>query len=261
MQPIVTIILPVSREDYLQRVFSNLEMLECDMSKTNLCVLVDGDYELYTKVRNYTELSKFNERLCSGFKTIMKEVPDGLFERRTRIAEIHNAFAAIIGKCDYVFGVEDDTLVPNNALQLLLSDYEENQFAGFIEGVELGRRTDPYVGAWRADDIYEPTEIATIMPPENLDKYLEPIDAGGFYCFLTKLENYKNHKFKVYDDNVMGPDAEYGMFLRQIGHSNFIDWRIRCIHMTPDENITIASTKPVQVAFAKRSTRWGFYRK
>jgi hypothetical protein len=50
----------------------------------------------------------------------------------------------------------------------------------FIEGVELGRWGVPYVGAWRADDVYEPTKFESAMPQEGPTAgSVEEIDAGG----------------------------------------------------------------------------------
>jgi hypothetical protein len=51
------------------------------------------------------------------------------------------------------------------------------------------------IGAWRADDVYEPSVIETVLParPELLNDagraigcVPEEIDAGGLYCELAK---------------------------------------------------------------------------
>jgi hypothetical protein len=157
--------------------------------------------------------------------------------------------------------IEDDTIVPPQALNMLLQDFRENPYAGFIEGVELGRWNDTYVGAWMADDIYEPTVIKTIMPPEDrATNYLQHIDAGGFFCFMAKRETYVDHNFDTFQNNGMGPDAEFGISLRQQGYSNFIDWRIQCIHKNGDEDISMHTHIPIQVGFEKRRTRWSYFR-
>jgi hypothetical protein len=58
------IILPVSREQHLLRVFASLEILECDRERTGLLVYVDGDEALYEVVANLVDQSKFAEHLC-----------------------------------------------------------------------------------------------------------------------------------------------------------------------------------------------------
>lgn len=260
MQQTVTIILPVSRRDYLSQVFTALEMLECDRKKTNLLVIVDGDDELFIETRNHVAGSKFNEALCVPYSK-RGEVSEDLKERRVRIAEIHNELKTYLSEkfaSEFVLGVEDDTLIPPKTLKILLQDYIEEPHAGFIEGVELGRWGKTYIGAWRADDVYEPTVITSIMPPEKR-KDLEMIDAGGLFCFMAKTDTYRNHEFKVFQNNGMGPDADFGMKLREMGYSNFIDWRIQCTHLNGDEKISIAINKPEQVYFKKRHTTWSFY--
>jgi hypothetical protein len=61
----VRIILPVSREQHLLRVFASLEMLDCDRARTNLLVFVDGDESLFLTARNLVDQSKFADRQCS----------------------------------------------------------------------------------------------------------------------------------------------------------------------------------------------------
>jgi len=41
--PTTTIILPISREQHLLKVFASLEMLECNRERTSLLALVDGE--------------------------------------------------------------------------------------------------------------------------------------------------------------------------------------------------------------------------
>ena len=60
-------------------------------------------------------------------------------EGRRRIAAIHNEIHKLIKPCEYVFLIEDDGALPPDALSRLLADYKAHPYAGFIEGVELGR--------------------------------------------------------------------------------------------------------------------------
>jgi hypothetical protein len=45
--------------------------------------------------------------------------------------------------CEYVFLIEEDGALPPDALSRLLADYKAHPYAGFIEGVELGRWGSP----------------------------------------------------------------------------------------------------------------------
>lgn len=224
----VEIVIPISRPDHLMPLFSALDALGCDAEKTALLTYVDGDKALYDAVATLTDNSKFTVKRCIQRKA--DKVPFGIPDRRVRIAQIHNELKPLVGDCQYVFGLEDDTIPPSSALRLLLADYGIAPHAGFISGVEPGRWGVPYIGAWRADDVYEPTKLETL--PRGLG--IEEIDAGGFYCFLTKREHYVNHHFKPWNGNVLGPDVDYGLALRREGYKNYADFTVCCKHLQAD---------------------------
>lgn len=249
----VTIFIPISREEHLDRLFACLELLDCDADQTNLLTYVDGNTALYEKARNFTEQSKFSDRSCVHRRNERKPVTFSLLERRRRIAAIKNESKALIGVCDYVFGIEDDTIVPTHALEQLLIDYAAHPHAGFVEGVELGRWGLPYVGAWRADDVYEPTRIESLMPGHDV----EEIDAGGFYCYLTRRDLYMSHEYKPFGRNDLGPDVNYGLYLRQNGYKNYIDWSINCEHRQRGGSVIHPlRNEPRQVALIKHGSDW-----
>ena len=110
----VTIVIPVSRDTHIQQIFHHLELLACDRTRTNILTVVDGDANLFVKVRNLTEMSKFKERLCLQFKSKHTLRQYDILGRRLRISDIHNFAKQHIMDCEFVFGIEDDTLVPKN---------------------------------------------------------------------------------------------------------------------------------------------------
>lgn len=262
----VTIFIPISREDHLAKLFASLEILECDPETTGLFTYVDGSNALYAKARNLTEQSKFAKRLCVQRQDKKPPVQLDLYLRRLRIAKIQNEAKKYLGGSDYIFGIEDDTIVPPLALTKLIRDYGIYPYAGFISGVELGRWGIPYVGAWRADDVYEPTRLETIKSIEGMTltvaqvmgkTSLEEIDAGGFYCYLTRTSNFMEHEHASFDGNNLGPDVAYGLALRQQGLKNYIDWSIQCEHRTATgEGLTLANTKPRKVVLMKHDDHW-----
>jgi hypothetical protein len=223
-----TIILPVSREQHLLKVFASLELLECDRERTSLLAFVDGEAGLFLTARNLVEQSKFAERVCIQGNIPGPRKEFSINTRRRRIAAIHNEMRKLLPPCDYVFLIEDDGVLPPDALSRLLADYPAHPYAGFIEGVELGRWNLPYVGAWHADDVYDMKRLESAMPagPELLndagratgmmpDKVVEEIDAGRFYACLTRYRHYADHEFQPYDDCAFGPDVGWGITLRQ----------------------------------------------
>jgi hypothetical protein len=53
--PAFTIILPISREQHLLKVFASLELLECERDWTSLLAFVDGDADLFLTARSLVE--------------------------------------------------------------------------------------------------------------------------------------------------------------------------------------------------------------
>ena len=241
----VTIVLPISRELILDRLFAGLELLECDKERTNLFVYVDGDNNLYTKTRNLVEQSKFNQRLCVQRKDSTKVNNFSIEKRRKRIADIHNEIKQYLVKSDFVFLIEDDTLLPSYALKYLFEGYRAQPYAGLVTGWELGRWGVPYIGVWRTDDVYKPSELKSVINSQGL----EPIDASGLYCCLTRTEHYMAHEFKPYSD-VLGADVDYGLKLRTDGFMNYVDWRVKCEHY--NNKGLVVKDKPV-VAFLRKN--------
>ena len=237
----VTIILPVSRDDYLRRVFTQLELMNCDQTKVNLLCYVDGDILLMEKARNLTINSKFEQRLCV-FRGKGQPNVGSVKRRRQRIADIHNEIKELLEPCDYVFLVEDDTLVPINALEKLLNNFYIHPHTGIISGTQLGRWGYLHQGLWSVDDVYETNTITSLKAGDGLQK----IDAAGFYCGLIKYQNYINHTFKPFED-AMGPDVDFGLMMRKEGLANYADLSIKCAHLNNRGIINFSDSKIVQV--------------
>lgn len=244
-----TIVLLVSRDTFLEEVFESLDKLRCDISQTALLCIVDGEADLFVKARNMVEMSKYGERLCLHEKRTRKIRQFDITGRRKRISYLHNVARTHVNT-EYVFGVEDDTIVPFYALEMLGENLVDG--VGMVEGVEMGRWGVPYIGAWLADDIHEPTEITSLPMSEGLVE----IDAGGFYCFLTRSEHYKNHEFKPFDGNGLGPDVDFSLALRRQGLKNYALFDVECIHKQPDRDIKFDVTIPRQIKMVKRGNQW-----
>lgn len=247
---VTTIIMPCSRPDFLKRIFAQLDLMPCDNENTNILVYVDGNQQLYEVARNLTVNSKFKERLCVYRR---KGVPNvGSVKRhRQRIADVHNEIKLLLNKSDFVFLLEDDTLPPMNAMEVLHKNYSEYPFAGFISTVEIGRWGYEMIGAWKADDLYDPQVITTV--PEGTG--IMEVDAAGLYCCLVKSELYMQHFFQPFQD-ILGPDVNFGLWLRQRGRTNYINYDLKCKHLTKRGEITFQNAKIVQVQIKKVDREW-----
>lgn len=265
----ITIIMPVSRETYLKRIFAQLELLECDREFTNLITLVDGDQRLLDLCARLTDGSKFKHRLCVKTQLKGKSNPGSVKIRRERIAKLHNEFKQYIQKIptNYIFCLEDDTLFPTYTLDRLMQGFNNHPFAGFITGLELGRWGWTSVGVYRANDVYDTTELISLSPDEvaragNNIALGDPrvaVDAAGLYGCLIKKDNYLGHEFKVFADGMLGPDVDFGISMRRQGLLNYADLRLKFTHLTPKENIDFQSATVVQVRVTKNEQgKWEY---
>lgn len=256
----ITIVLTVSRDAFLPKVITSLELLECDHSNVNILCIVDGPPALYVKARNMVADMKYKNRLTLHYKSKESVPRFDIPSRRKRIANIHNfAKENIPEDQDYVFSVEDDTTFSKNTLKKLLKVASENRAFGMAEGVELGRWGVPYVGAWVADDIYDLKELKSLKNiTDGLETRISRIDAGGLYCSLIKADLYKQHNFT--SKNGLGPDINLGIELRQLGFDNFILWSIKCTHHFEDKGeykSLPATEESREITMTKQSdTKW-----
>lgn len=221
----ITTILPVSRTQYLDRVLESL--VKQTHKPNNLLVIFDGDDKDYAEVRNKIVSLKFEMVLCirSRSNTLAFNIPD----RRLHIVALHQHFKEIIDDTDWIFSIEDDGILPPDALERLVKVVENNDDVGMATGVELGRWGLPYVGAWRVDNVNDLKEITSIENHASETPFVEEIDASGLYCALIRAGKYKVHEFTA--RNGLGPDVNLGLFLRKEGYHNYIDWGIHVTHL------------------------------
>lgn len=221
----ITAILPVSRLEYLDRVLESLE--KQTIKPTALIAICDVPDENFLEFRNKVVGTPLLSVLCVQSNNTRPAF--AISERRDHIASIHNQARDLIADSDWIFSVEDDGILPPNALERLLEVSYYSPEAGIITGVELGRWGVQYVGAWKVDDIYEPKVITSLENKAGEDS-VEEIDACGLYCALINPKIYKDHEF--HSDNGLGPDVNLALFSRQLGYKNYIDWGIPVTHLT-----------------------------
>lgn len=248
----INIVLPISRSTYLKELVNSLNNLEAP-EQTKLIIIVDGPKELFDEVKS--QKIKFT-RIIHRFEARRLDERD-IYGRRQRIADLHNRFADNV-RAEYVFGMEDDSIVPPDALMRLLKiALEKQEDFGCAYGVELGRHSVPYVGIWSVDDVVNTTKMTSLMPSSGVQE----VDAGGFYCFLTPAELYTMHYFQPYTDedswlSGAGPDIEYGLYLRTFGFKNYVDWGLNVKHLTEFGIISVENTTPRCVSLLKVYGGW-----
>lgn len=220
----IVAVLPISRVTYLDRVLESL--VNQTHKPDSLVVVFDGHEGQYLEVRNRVVQLPFDNILCVPSNNLAPAytIPD----RRRHIMNIHNQVRELIEDFDWVFSVEDDGVLPTDALEKLLKRARYYKNVGMVTGVELGRWGTPYVGAWVVNDVNDTTKISSLENKSSVGG-VQKIDGCGLYCALIRADLYKEHEFRI--DNGLGPDVNLGLFLRQRGFNNYIDWSIHVVHL------------------------------
>lgn len=247
-------ILPVSRLEFLDQVLDSL-IKQSYEERTALLVVVDGSDELYVKVHNKLASIPLNDVLCvmsEDFRGGAVTIP----QRRWHISAIHNQIRKLVGQdVDWIFSIEDDGILPVNALSWLVNVVQTRPNVGMVTGVELGRWGVPYVGAWLADDVSN-TKKLTSLENKVGSNDVDEIDACGLYCALIRADLYKLHDFN--SRNGLGPDVNLGLDIKQCGFQNYIEWTVPVTHMnskdgkveaiTPDQPATVVIMEKIDGA-------------
>lgn len=257
--PKLTIVLPTSRPDRIDenvRIIKELVIPE-EFEKPDILAVMDN---------TAIDRMQYEEKLkkLSGFGRVrtfqFDRAAEGEFNsfmRRNRITEVFAKAASMIQPdADFVFCLEDDTGIEPLDLMKLWADYKHltedgRAKVGLVSGVEAGR-WQKIVGAWRVNDVNEPTEIQTI--PFNRKQVLEEVDATGFYAFITPAALFRAHQYSWHDE-CFGPDVVYGLSLRQQGYRNVIDWTVEAIHYTRDKAIK-CDEQCVVMKYEKKDDKW-----
>lgn len=243
----ISILLPVSRPNFLRQVFTQLELLDLGGHEVSLFVYVDGDLQLFEKAQSWLVNSKFSNKRIVYRRKGLPNVSH-IRSRRQRIADIHNELKEYLEEQSaYVLSIEDDTLFPADGLVRLLDGYKEHPSAGFISGVQIGRWGFDHVGAWKM----EKNTITSLPVLEGLQE----VTAAGLYFCLVKSEVYKSGVFVPFED-ILGPDFTFGLVLTRLGYKNYVDFEVKCTHLTNKESIGFDNREVIQVGFVKEENHW-----
>lgn len=231
----ITCVLLVSRPEYLQSVVATIEGQT--RRPDRFVAVVAGPHLDDTSL----ELKDFEVFYTGRLPSTNME------KRRENIAHAHNLARSIVAddNSDYIFLVEDDGLLPDDALEKLESTIIEKG-ANMVTGVEVGRHGVPYVGIWKK---ISDNKIETTVNRASKGG-IEAIDASGLYCCLVKKELYMKHRFN--SDNGLGPDVNFGLSMDNV----YVDWSVHVGHISnkPKQYTIIpATTKCFKVVIAKMS--------
>lgn len=228
----VTVFLPLSRRDRVKHTCLQVMGLDVDGLDVDVVVVVDNP-----DIGVHEFSSILGSRLSSYCYASNGVVDDGtdMAVRRERVCNVFSLGADLVGDCELVFVLEDDTDIQPDFLVRLVELYDKTPNAGVVSGVECGRWLYRIIGAWDVDDVADPRKIESVAFRDFVTH--QYVCATGFYCCVIRAELFKSGVFR---HDLLGPDFYFGLDVAARGFTNVIDWSVRCghatetIYLTPD---------------------------
>lgn len=178
----------------------------------------------------------------------------GILNRRKRIAENHLLLMAEVERHnpDLVWQIEQDCVLPDDALERLLRHYQnlKGENFGYISGVQIGRHGIYAIGAWHVfeDEFYS---------ADYRKHGLEQVDATGFYCLLAEREVWLNGNCD-WNGEPYGPDVNWGLSLRELGYKIYIDHDLHIGHKVKNGIIDVDNISTCNVRFYNDNGKWRY---
>jgi len=255
----ITLYVPFSRPWAIEPFFTNLNKMDLPRESIELVVLIDTEDQNF--VRDVNQKIEWLESYGSfgrvhSMATVNKPLDKKchVIERRMRIVENWGIAKKMFGKTDWFFGLEDDTLCPSQTFWNLFNVFvihssneliKKEKEVVYVEGAQAYRQVSA-VGAWHIG--YK--EAYTLAPhPAGI----EQINGGGFFCFLTKTEYIKKHKF-MSRNGLFSSDVD---FVHRLSYKGlcFINWGIQCGHLLENGKILFPDTMG-QIVYVRNNGEW-----
>lgn len=185
-----------------------------------------------------------------------KDYLENIRKRRERIAENHAYLRDIVEEVqpDYVWQVEQDSVLPEDTLERLLTTYHhlelEDIDVGYISGVQVGRHGIYCIGAWHIGK----DEFSSLDYKKN---GLQQVDATGFYCLLAPKDIWLEGRVS-WNGEPYGPDVNFGLSLREKKYTIYVDTDLHIGHRTSTGIIEVSDRTTCNVHFKKKGTIWRY---
>lgn len=225
MPPII-VFCAFTRLELMDRWFDDLASTDLDPETTSLAFTIDcneeqGGPKIYAKIMAEMNRTKFRKFvIMRNYDHRVNEVNIPI--RRQRIAFIKNQSKHLIRalpRSEFVLSLEDDSVFTNLSVKRLYDIAKEPEI-GFCTAFQAGRWHKKIIGVWGFDDVEHPTECWTMLPGEGY----KPCDAAGYYCYLTRTDVYMAAENYTLTSQPWGPDVNFGLWCRQVGLTNIVDW-------------------------------------
>jgi glycosyltransferase involved in cell wall biosynthesis len=236
----VTFVSLISRDVVLDEYFGQIKTLGLP-PETHWFILVDSNQEPFIeKIKAYQaehEGQFLSSRMFVTGEDSLSYSRD--FESRgMRIANfikiIINQAAQKMGGSEFLFMVEDDTLVPENAYGRLLPLIKRGHKTVYASGIECGRGFTKHTGiCWLKKNDKGEITGRTIPSMKTLKGVVE-IGGGGWYCWIGRARELQHWTTRMpmrcFDGKMLGPDVMMAHDLQQFGYSCLCDTTLQCDH-------------------------------
>lgn len=251
----ITILVTLSRPTEVHRTLANLVKALTPEYLYELVIGIDNRAIRGDAVEEEVRSLPFHFKNIEIIETFNPVPPDkDMIVRRNRITELHSLMQQAVGASMFIFGIEDDSELPEGALNTLLATYkrlsDHQQEVGIVQGTQVGRWGHEYLGAWDVDNLQNPTKFTSIK--YDNEAYVQ-VSGGGMFCFLTMTKLYKEHEFKWMEP--LGPDFWFGLSLARKGYNNFVDMSVVCGHRTENKILQPTEESP-QIILEQKGMRF-----
>lgn len=185
-------------------------------------------------------------------------LPSSIDARRRKIAQNHKVLREAVEKYEpaFVWQLEGDGILPSNALERLLSDYnnlkEKHKF-GYVSGVQVGRHGIYALGAWQFNT--NRTEFSSL---DHKARGIQEVDATGMYCLFATYHSWLRGTCD-WNDERWGPDVNFGLSLRDQGYRIYVDTTLQIGHVTQERGIIYPNHMSVcNVRFYQENRQWKY---
>jgi hypothetical protein len=242
-----TLALCFSRRWCVRPFFDAFNKLELPMKDCHLLIFCNKDSvllenDLLERAKVYSDAFKSvrlysSYRKCKGTNSLIPSDP----EHRGKLPYIYAMYLDIVDlvTTDRFVSLEDDTLVPPDAVTRLLSTLSDHGNKAFVSGIETNR--GPYEDVkTRLGVHYIKRRGNRILERVSLDpdtRGIVPVDAAGWYCFATTrdifLSGFLGIEKYFYEIPRFALDMFHTNNLRQRGVPIIADFDIWCYHIEP----------------------------
>jgi len=252
-----TLVSLISRDTVLMEYMDSINKLDIDRSTFSWFIYIDTTSEdLVDKVKILSSQIKGwgLKRIFVTWAHNKTEATDFVGRGMHIANHLTTIFHSVstIYPTKYLFMIEDDTLVPPNAYQLLLRHLIDDDMCAVATGIEMSRSVSKHLGICHL--VEDEGEIVGRRTIKDQKAGWIDVDGCGWYCWVGRVNAIKDAEMKCegHPKN-LGPDTLSMYSLRKKGWNIIADFDVPCKHWDPvkEEWLTPDQAVGLSISFYK----------